>query len=315
MKVITTSDQSIPQTSSVVTIGTFDGVHIGHQKIIKKLAKKAAQKHLISVVLTFFPHPRMVLQQNSDIKLLNTITERKEILSGLGLDYIYVKEFTKDFANLSARDFVKTILVDKLHVKCVIIGYDHQFGKNRSANIEDLRKFGAEFGFEVEEISAQDVEDVAVSSTKIRTSLNSGDIKTANTFLGYAYYISGTVVRGKGFGKKMEFPTANISVDETYKLIPKNGVYAVASNHKGKPIYGMMNIGVNPTFEGDKKTIEAHFFDFNEDLYDQHLKISFLDRLRDERKFQSVEALIAQLRQDRINAKQIIANHNAQNSL
>ncbi|MGC1630748.1 MAG: bifunctional riboflavin kinase/FAD synthetase [Gelidibacter sp.] len=315
MKVITASDRSIPQTASVVTIGTFDGVHIGHQKIIKKLTKKASEKNLNSVVLTFFPHPRMVLQQNSDIKLLNTIAERKEILSALGLDYIYVKEFTKDFANLSASDFVKTILVDTLHAKYVIIGYDHQFGKNRSANIDDLRKFGAEFGFEVEEISAQDVEDVAVSSTKIRSSLLSGDIKTANAFLGYEYYINGTVVRGKGFGKKMEFPTANISVDETYKLIPKNGVYVVASSYKNKTIYGMMNIGVNPTFDGDKKTIEAHFFDFDEDLYDQHLKISFLARLRDERKFESVEALIEQLRQDRLNAKQIIANRNAQTPL
>ena len=315
MEVISASDRSIPQLASVVTIGTFDGVHIGHQKIIKKLTKKASEKNLNSVVLTFFPHPRMVLQQNSDIKLLNTIAERTEILSALGLDYIYVKEFTRVFANLSARDFVKTILVDTLHAKHIIIGYDHQFGKNRSANINDLRKFGAEFGFEVEEISAQDVEDVAVSSTKIRSSLLSGDIKTANAFLGYAYYINGTVVRGKGFGKKMEFPTANLNVDETYKLIPENGVYVVSSSYQNKPIYGMMNIGVNPTFEGDKKTIEAHFFDFNEDLYDQHLKISFLDRIRDERKFESVEALIAQLRQDQINAKKIIANRNAQTPL
>ena len=311
MKVIASSDCSIPQTASVVTIGTFDGVHIGHQKIIKKLIKKALGKNLISVVLTFFPHPRMVLHQNSDIKLLNTISERKEILSALGLDYIYVKEFTKVFADLSAREFVKTILVDKLHVKHVIIGYDHQFGKNRSANIDDLKRFGAEFGFQVEEISAQELEDVAVSSTKIRTSLNSGDIQTANAFLGYAYYINGTVVKGKGFGKKMEFPTANIHVDETYKLIPKNGVYVVSSSYRGKSVYGMMNIGMNPTFEGDKKTIEAHFFNFNEDLYNQHLKITFLDRLRDEHKFESVEALIAQLRQDQIKAQQIIAKLNA----
>ena len=315
MKVITSSDRSIPQTSSVVTIGTFDGVHIGHQKIIKKLTKRASEKNLNSVVLTFFPHPRMVLRQNSDIRLLNTIAERKEILAALGLDYIYVQEFTKDFSELSAHEFVKTVLVDKLHIKHVIVGYDHHFGKDRSANIDDLKRFGAEFDFQVEEISAQDVEDVAVSSTKIRSSLKSGDIKTANIFLGYHYYINGTVVRGKGFGKKMEFPTANIRVDEIYKLIPKNGVYAVSSSYEGKPIYGMMNIGVNPTFEGDKKTIEAHFFDFNEDLYDQHLKIVFLDRLRDERKFESVDALIAQLRQDQINAQQIIAELNAQTPL
>lgn len=266
---------------------------------------------MISVVLTFFPHPRMVLQQNPDIELLNTIAERKEILSDLDLDYIYVKEFTKDFAELSARDFVKTVLVDTLHAKYIIIGYDHQFGKNRSANIDDLKRFGEEFGFQVEEISAQDVEDVAVSSTKIRNALKTGDIKTANSFLGYHYYIHGTVVRGKGFGKKMEFPTANIKVPDTYKLIPKNGVYVISSLFEGKVIYGMMNIGVNPTFDADKKTIEAHFFDFDEDLYGQSLKIMFLDRLRDEHKFESVDALIAQLRQDRINALQIIAALNA----
>ena len=311
MKVLTATDSSIPQTPSVVTIGTFDGVHIGHQKIIKKLTKRASEENLISVVLTFFPHPRMVLQQNPNIELLNTISERKEILSALGLDFIYVKEFTKVFAELSARDFVKTILVDTLHVKHVIIGYDHQFGKDRSANIDDLKRFGAEFGFQVEEISAQDVEDVAVSSTKIRSALKSGDIKTANSFLGYQYYINGTVVRGKGFGKKMEFPTANINVPDAYKLIPKNGVYVVSSMHDGKIIYGMMNIGVNPTFDANKKTIEAHFFDFDQNLYDQNLKIVFLDRLRDEHKFESVEALIAQLRQDQTNAQQIIAALNA----
>lgn len=253
----------------------------------------------------------MVLQQNPNIELLNTISERKEILSALGLDFIYVKEFTKEFAELSAREFVKTILVDTLHAKHVIIGYDHQFGKNRSANIDDLKRFGIEFGFQVEEISAQDVEDVAVSSTKIRTALKSGDIKTANSFLGYDYYINGTVVRGKGFGKKMEFPTANIHVADAYKLIPKNGVYVVSSMYKGKLIYGMMNIGVNPTFDANKKTIEAHFFDFKENLYNQELKIIFLDRLRDEHKFDSVEALIAQLRQDQKNAQQIISALNA----
>lgn len=311
MKVLTASDHSLPQTPSVVTIGTFDGVHIGHQKIIKKLTKRAAEKNLFSVVLTFFPHPRMVLQQNSDIKLLNTIEERKEILSALGLDYIYVKEFTKDFADLSARDFVKTILVDKLHAKHVIIGYDHQFGKDRSANIEDLRSFGNQFGFEVEEISAQDVEDVAVSSTKVRRALNSGDIKTANAFLGYDYYLNGTVVRGKGFGKKMEFPTANIQMDQSYKLIPKNGVYVVSSSYNGQAIYGMMNIGVNPTFQDKKKTIEMHIFDFDQDIYGQALKITFLDRLRDEHKFESIDALIAQLRQDQLHAQRIIAERNA----
>lgn len=315
MKVITSSSHSIPPTPSVVTIGTFDGVHLGHQKIIKRLTKKASEKNLISVVLTFFPHPRMVLQQNPDIKLLNTIAERKDILSALGLDYIYVKEFTKTFSELSARDYVKTILVDKLHAKHIIIGYDHQFGKNRSANIDDLKRFGLEFDFEVEEISAQDVEDVAVSSTKIRQALKSGDIKTANAFLGYSYFINGTVVKGKGMGKKLGFPTANIEVDEPYKLIPKDGVYAVAATYNKAILYGMMSIGINPTFEGEHKTIEVHLFNFNQDLYGQHLKIAFIDRIRDEHKFASVEALIAELKQDQIKALKIISNYNAQTSL
>ena len=292
--------------ATIVTIGTFDGVHIGHQKIIKRLVDIAHKKHLNSVVLTFFPHPRMVLQNNNDIKLLNTIEERETILSDLGLDYLVVKTFTKKFANLSAEEFVKNILVDKLNAKHIIIGYDHRFGKGRSANIDDLKSFGKQYDFEVEEISVQDIEDVSVSSTKIRNALNDGDILTANTYLGYNFYITGKVVKGKGLGRKIGFPTANREIAEDYKLIPKNGVYVIKTSIENKLVYGMMNIGMNPTVNGTKKTIEAHFFNFNNDIYNQTLKIEFVARLRDEEKFESVELLKKQLKLDEKNAKAFI---------
>ena len=292
--------------ATIVTIGTFDGVHIGHQKIIKRLVDIAHKKHLNSVVLTFFPHPRMVLQNNNDIKLLNTIEERETILSDLGLDYLVVKTFTKEFANLSAEEFVKNILVDKLNAKHIIIGYDHRFGKGRSANIDDLKSFGKQYDFEVEEISVQDIEDVSVSSTKIRNALNDGEVITANTYLGYDFYITGKVVKGKGLGRKIGFPTANLEIAEDYKLIPKNGVYVIKTSIENKLVYGMMNIGMNPTVNGTKKTIEAHFFNFNNDIYNQTLKIEFVARLRDEQKFESVELLKKQLKLDEKNAKAFI---------
>lgn len=300
---------SFQNLKTIVTIGTFDGVHIGHQKIVKRLIKVGKDKGLKSVVLTFFPHPRMVLQKNSDLKLLNTIEEREIILASLGLDQLVVKKFTKEFANLSARDFVKNILVDTLQAKYVIIGYDHQFGKGRSANIDDLKTFGTEFGFEVEEISAQDVEDVSVSSTKIRTALQKGDIETANAFLGYPYFLTGTVVKGKGIGKKLGFPTANLHIKEDYKLIPKEGVYIVRGTVENKTVHGMMNIGTNPTVEGKHQTIEVHFFNFDHDIYNEKIKVELLDRIRDEHKFESVELLKEQLKKDEINAKNFLNNN------
>ncbi|WP_410523950.1 bifunctional riboflavin kinase/FAD synthetase [Psychroserpens sp. Hel_I_66] len=288
--------------SSIITIGTFDGVHIGHQKIITRLVKTGHSKDLRSIVFTFFPHPRMVLQPDFEIKLLHTITERKNVLSQFGLDEVVIKKFTSEFANKSARNYVKEFLVDELNAKHIIIGYDHHFGKNRTANINDLKAFGKEFGFIVEEISAQDIEDVAVSSTKIRQSLIEGDIETANSYLGYAYFITGKVIKGKGIGKTLNFPTANIHIEEGYKLIPKNGVYIVKSNIDGIDFFGMMNIGTNPTFEGEKQSTEVHFFNLDQDLYNKILKIEILERLRDESKFESVELLKNQLQNDKSNA-------------
>ncbi|MDO6759965.1 bifunctional riboflavin kinase/FAD synthetase [Tamlana sp. 2_MG-2023] len=297
---------------AVVTIGTFDGVHIGHQKIIKRLINTGKEDGLKSVILTFFPHPRMVLQKDSNIKLINTIEERHDILDGLGLDYLMIKKFTQEFSRISAEDFVKDILVDKINAKKVIIGYDHRFGRNRNADINDLKVFGETYGFEVEEISAQDINDVSVSSTKIRKALEEGDILKANAFLGYNFMISGVVTKGKGLGKQLNFPTANLKITEDYKIIPKQGSYIVRAKVKEKTVFGMMNIGMNPTVNGSNQTIEVHFFDFNEDIYDETIKVEFLHRLRDEEKFDSVEALTEQLQKDKTTALDYISKHHAE---
>jgi riboflavin kinase/FMN adenylyltransferase len=241
----------------------------------------------------------MVLQKDSGIKLINTINERGAILDALGLDYLLVKKFTKAFSRLSAEDFVKKILVDKLNAKKVIIGYDHRFGRNRNADINDLKKFGDLYGFEVEEISAQDINEVAVSSTKIRKALEAGDIAKANAFLGYPFMLTGKVVKGKALGRQIDYPTANIQIDEDYKLIPKHGSYVVSSVINDQVVYGMMNIGFNPTVEGNEETIEVHFFNFNKNIYNKTIQIDLLNRLRDEQKFESVEALKNQLLKDK----------------
>jgi riboflavin kinase / FMN adenylyltransferase len=284
---------------TVVTIGTFDGVHVGHQKIIKRLVDTGIKNDLKSVILTFFPHPRMVLQKDTGIKLINTIDERSDILNSLGLDYLLIKKFTKEFSRLSAEDFVKKILVHKLNVKKVILGYDHRFGRNRNADFEDLKRFGEIYNFEVEEISAKDIDDVLVSSTKIRTALKEGDITKANTFLGYQFMLTGIVSKGKGLGKQLGFPTANIVIEEDYKLIPKYGSYIVSSIINDQLIYGMMNIGMNPTVNGENESIEVHFFNFDDTIYNKKIQINLLKRIRDEQKFDSVEALKNQLLKDK----------------
>ena len=298
MKILKALD-SFSKTDTVVTIGTFDGVHIGHQKIIKRLINTANQEGLNSVILTFFPHPRMVLQKDANIKLINTIDERSQILDSLGLDYLLIKKFTHEFSRLSSQDFVKQILVDTLHVKKVIIGYDHRFGRNRNADINDLRNFGAQYHFEVEEISSQDIDDVSVSSTKIRNALLDGNIAKANKYLGYSFMITGLVVKGKELGRQIDYPTANISIEEDYKLIPKQGSYVVSSTIDGTLVYGMMNIGTNPTVDGKNETIEVHFFNLYKDLYNQKIQVNLLHRIRDEQKFESVDALKQQLAKDK----------------
>lgn len=297
---------------TVVTIGTFDGVHLGHKKIIERLVTQANISDFESVVLTFFPHPRMVIQENLNVKLLNTIVERSQILQKTGLDSLIIHPFTKEFSRLTAEEFVEQVLVKALHTKHIIIGHDHRFGRNRTADITHLRSFGANFGFDVSEITAREIDHVAISSTKIRNALAEGKIDIANDYLGYDYMLTGTIVRGNGIGKTIGYPTANIHIVEEYKLIPKSGSYIIRSYLNGGKVFGMMNIGKNPTVNGQKQTIEVHFFDINQDLYGQEVQISLLSYLRDEKKFPTVEILKNQLQQDKQNCLQFIASQNVQ---
>jgi len=284
---------------TIVTIGTFDGVHIGHQKIIEKLILETKKADCESLILTFFPHPRMVLNGSSSIKLLNTINEKSSLLEKMGLDNLVVHPFDKKFSNLSAEEFVKTILVDSFNLKKIIIGYDHRFGNNRSANIDDLISFGKKYDFEVEQISAQEIDSVSVSSTKIRDAITDGNMIIANEFLGYDYILSGKIITGKQLGRTIGFPTANIKIEENYKLIPKNGVYIVKSHLQEKTVFGIMNIGLNPTVNGEDLSIEVHFLDFDADLYNKNITVSVIARIRDEQKFTSIDLLKAQIQEDK----------------
>jgi len=296
------------ETGTIATLGTFDGVHIGHMKIIERLIQNADELNCETLVLTFFPHPRMVLQDQSEIKLLNTIDEKSFLLEKAGLDNLVIHPFDKEFSRLTAEEFVKQVLVDAFNIKKIIIGHDHRFGRNRTADINDLIVFGERYGFEVEQISQQEINEVAVSSTKIRNALTDGNVSLANKYLGYDYILSGTVVKGKQLGRTLGYPTANIEIAESYKLIPKIGIYIVKSEWNGKTVFGMMSIGFNPTVNGDKKTIEVNYFDFNEDLYGKKISVSILSRIRDEEKFESLEALTQQLHQDKITSLAFIKN-------
>lgn len=308
MKIFHSINEFHSDKKTILTLGTFDGVHIGHAAILKKLTQNTADGKFESAVLTFFPHPRMVLQGKSDLKLLNTINEKIDLLEKIGIENLIIHPFDANFSQLSAEEFVKTVLVDQLHIQKIIIGYDHRFGKNRTANIDDLTAFGLKYGFEVEQISAQEINDISISSTKIRTALEDGEINLANEYLGYSYFLSGTVVKGKQLGRTIGFPTANIELEEEYKLVPKNGVYIVAAEIDGKSVYGMMNIGFNPTVQGEKRTIEVHFFDFDSDIYDRHIRVAILQRIRSEEKFESVEFLKIQLGKDKDFSIQYIQN-------
>lgn len=293
---------------TVLTIGTFDGMHIGHQKILDRVFKTAKEKELASLVLTFFPHPRMVLQKESNLKLIHTIEERKIILEKSGLEHLIVHPFSKEFSRLTATEFVRDVLVHQLNIKHIIIGYDHRFGRNRTANIEDLKDFGELYDFTVEEISAQDINEVAVSSTKIRKAIQEGNLVVANEYLGSSFELNGVVARGRGIGKTIAFPTANIKIDESYKIIPKSGVYIAKAVIEGKEYTGMMNIGSNPTVNGTEQSIEIHLFDFNADIYHKNISVEILKRIRDERKFDSIALLQNQLKKDQEEALTYLSN-------
>lgn len=292
-----------------MTLGTFDGVHIGHRKILERVTQNAENGNVESLVLTFFPHPKMVLQEQSDVKLLNTISEKIELLEKIGIQNLVIHPFDEKFSRLTAQEFVKTVLVDQFHIKKIIIGYDHRFGRNRTANIDDLIAFGEQYDFEVEQISVQEIEDVSISSTKIRKALNKGKMDLANSYLGYEYFLSGTVFKGKQLGRTIGYPTANLKIEESYKLIPHKGAYIVKSIIKGNIVFGMMNIGFNPTVSGDNLSVEINYFDFDADLYDEKLTVSILDYLRPEQKFDSIELLKEQLGKDKALSLRFIRNY------
>ena len=271
------------------------------------MVETAHKNGLLATVFTFFPHPRMIVQYDQQLKLIHTLAEKKQFLQSLGVDLLIVQPFNEAFANLSAEAFVSELLVKHLRAQKVIIGYDHHFGKNRTANIDNMRLFGEQYGFSVEEIPVQEVDEVSVSSTKIRQALNEGRVEIAEHYLGVPYSFTGKVVHGLKLGRTIGFPTANLQVEASYKLIPKDGVYVVYSLIEGRKVYGMMSIGKNPTIQGKGASIEVYFFDFNQDLYGQDLTIYFVKYLREERKFSSVSLLKKQIQDDETAARKAIA--------
>ena len=300
-------------TNPVLTIGTFDGVHVGHQKIIERLNEEAEKIGGESVLFTFYPHPRMVLYPDSHgLKLIQTQVEKVDKLRRIGLDNLIVYPFTKEFSRLTAVEFVRDYLVNELHVKKLVIGYDHHFGKNREGNIDFLREVAETYGFEVIEISAQDIDEVNVSSTKIRNAITEGEMRKAEQYLGEPFELHGRIVHGKSMGKQIGYPTANIDIETDIKLIPSTGVYAVNVFVSDYGIYeGMLNIGYNPTVGGSNDvSIEVHLFDFDRDIYGEFVTVQFLSRVRDEQKFESVHELRDQLREDEIHIRSFFAGSN-----
>jgi riboflavin kinase / FMN adenylyltransferase len=291
----------------VVTTGTFDGVHLGHQKIINRLKDVAREENGETVLITFYPHPRMVLfPEDNDLKLINTQEEKIELLEQYGIDHLIIIPFTKEFSRLTSVEFVRNILVNQIRTKRLIIGYNHHFGRNREGSFEHLKEYGPLYGFEVEEIPAKDIDSIEISSTKIRNALQTGDVKTAASYLGHEFSLTGRVVDGKKIGRQIGYPTANIFVEDKYKIIPEDGVYAVKVRHDNKMYGGMLNIGNNPTVNGKHTTIEVNIFDFNKEIYEENATIYFIERLRDEVKFNGLEELTAQLAIDKINSLKIL---------
>ncbi len=285
--------------NAVVTSGTFDGVHIGHQQILNRLKEVALMNDGETVLITFWPHPRLVLFPDEPLFMITSIEERARILRYNGIDHLIIIPFTREFAEISSDAFIKNILVDKIGTKKLVIGYNHRFGKNRSGSFDQLKLKGPEYGFEVEEISKQMIENVSVSSTKIRHALETGDVNTANKYLGHTFNMTGTVIRGDKIGRQLGFPTANLRINFKHKLIPSEGIYAVRIYVDFKRHDGMLNIGYRPTFNGTEKRIEVHIFDFSDDIYNKKIMVEFFERVRSEKKFNNTEELKAQLNQDR----------------
>jgi len=298
MKIYRSINEYNEDKRSVVTIGTFDGLHHGHQKIFKRVINSSKNKNLSSVVLTFFPHPRIILNKYNDIKMIDTLDEKILHINKIGIDSLIIHPFDKNFSLLSANQFIKDYLVEKLKMKHIIIGYDHRFGKGREASVTDLKNYASDYDFTVEEIQAQEIEKIAISSTKVRNSINNGDLKTTEKYLGRYFNLTGKVIKGDGLGKKIMYPTANIFVKEKYKIIPKDGVYLIKTFIKNKLYNGMMNIGHRPTIGANEKSLEVHLFNFNKDIYGEQISVDIISKIRDEKKFSSIEALKDQLVKD-----------------
>lgn len=296
--------------NAVVTIGTFDGVHYGHQKIVKKLCELAKATGGESVILTFFPHPRLILDpENQNLKMINTISQKAEILANLGVDHLIIIPFTRDFSNQTAKEYIQHVLVETLGTKYIIVGYDHRFGKDRKGGMPELEKYAGVFDYKIEVIAEQDINDVAVSSTKIRQALLAGDVALAATYLGYHFSIAGRVIKGDKIGRTIGFPTANIFVEETYKLIPSDGIYAVTVSMENQTYKGMAYIGQRPTINGMTRNIEVNIFDFNQEIYGQTINMVFLEFLRHDVKFVDLEGLKAQLHEDKKNTLAYFKKH------
>lgn len=301
MKIYNSFEEINAIKNPILTIGTFDGVHIGHQKIISKLNEEATKCGGESVLFTFYPHPRMVLNPNINLQLIQSQEEKIAKLERMGLKHLIVFPFTKDFADTKAEDFIVQYLINQLHIKKVVIGYDHHFGKNREGSIEHFRALAETHDFEVIEISAQEINDININSTKIREAILQGEIEIAYKFLNEPFELSGEVIHGKKLGNQIGFPTANIHIADTHKIIPKTGVYAVEVIVEDKIQHGMINIGFRPTVSEEKTlSVEVHLFDFEQDLYDKQVIVRLIHRIRDEQKFEGIEALIQQLKQDEI---------------
>lgn len=280
----------------------FDGVHFGHQKIIGQLCEIADGKNLESAILTFWPHPRTVFNPNDDLKLLNTIEEKTYFLQKHGIQNLFLQDFSEEFRNLTGEEFIRKILVEKLHVKHLIIGYDHTFGKDKSGDFNLLKKLAPELGYEVQQVEAVDFGDQHISSTQIRNALNAGKVKLANEMLGYNYSISGTVIHGKKIGRTIGYPTANISIDQL-KLLPKKGAYIVDVFLGERRLKGMLSIGTNPTVFGNSLSVEVYILDFDEDIYGKEISVNFREFLHDEIKFETIEKLIEKLDEDKISTE------------
>jgi riboflavin kinase/FMN adenylyltransferase len=303
-------EEFTPLKNAVVTIGTFDGVHVGHRKIISRVKELAANTGGETVLLTFFPHPRMILHpEDESIKLINTMPEKAELLEELGVEHLIITPFSRDFSNQTAEEYIRDVLVNKIGTKTIVIGYDHRFGKDRQGGLDDLLRLGPIYGFEVVEIPEQDIHDVAVSSTRIRTALLDDNIEEANDFLGYPFFVTGTVVRGDQIGRQIGYPTANIVVSERYKLIPSGGIFAVRVRVGNEIHNGMGYIGTRPTINGLTRNIEVNIFDFDRDIYNQKIRIEFLNYIRGDMKFNTLEELKAQIAMDKQEAIKLLAGN------